>query len=402
MGTVSTRPHDPAAPAPTRQASTSRLFRHFSMPGGDADVFDLVALHHARSVAEAFLDRFRSELDSSSDGVVRLVEAWLAREPTVEQVRHPSVGLLRRALDPEDETSPTTAAAALLLHLHHTGTAGAWSASFPAAVDLMWGRWRLPAATSMAVQAADGAARVRTEAGGSAHEVRLSARTGRWVAEHAAELETFTISGRPVAVISPVGAESARLLADHDQPPTRRVVSDLRAAADLLDSAAPTYARWASRALWGVVPAQTPPDMLVSASTRACPWMIMVCSPAGPEELAELLVHESTHQYFYLLSQFGPVDDGTDETLYFSPLKETGRPIDAILLAYHACANMLLMHDQLRLAGHASGFLAERRATLAEQVRTLESHLRRSPSITEIGAALWEPLAERLDALALR
>lgn len=379
----------------------SPVFASFALPGAE-DVFDLVALQHARAVAETFLDRFEGELEASSEQLVPLLRAWLGQDPTAEQVRHPSVGLLRRALDPTDSTSPVVAAAALLLHLQSTGTHGSWRASFAAPVDLLWERWRLPTASALAVRATAGRASVRLAGPGATRGVELSRAAGRWDTEDATSLSAFTLAGRSVAIVTPVGAESARLLGGRDQPPVPVAVRDLGAAAELLEVASPEYAAWAGRPLWGVVPALTPADTLISASIRACPWMVMTCCPAGPEQLAELLVHESTHQYLYLLSQFGPLDDGSDEELYYSPLKETGRPIGAILLAYHACANMLLMHDHLRAAGHASTSSAARRTTLIDQVRVLESALRRSRAITEIGDALWEPLAARLDAAELR
>ena len=37
----------------------------------------------------------------------------------------------------------------------------------------------------------------------------------------------------------------------------------------------------------------------------------------------------------------GPVDDGSDTILHYSPLVDRGRPLDRILFAFHACANIL-------------------------------------------------------------
>lgn len=121
--------------------------------------------------------------------------------------------------------------------------------------------------------------------------------------------------------------------------------------------------------------------------------MSFECDPIA---VAEMLVHECAHHYFHLSSRLEPVDDGTDHSLYFSPVKNTGRPIDKILLAYHAFANVLIFYRTCLASDIQDHGYCRRNATeLVPQLKQLESALRETTALTETGNSLWLPLAER-------
>src|SRR6185312_15271355 len=102
-----------------------------------------------------------------------------------------------------------------------------------------------------------------------------------------------------------------------------------------------------------VVPiAGGPTDGLCSGSSASEPGRCHMSVRAGQVKLAEMLVHEATHQYYYLVTRLGPVDDGTDSTLYYSPVKNCYRPLAYILIAYHAFANVLLFSQRCLDAGY--------------------------------------------------
>ena len=110
-----------------------------------------------------------------------------------------------------------------------------------------------------------------------------------------------------------------------------------------------------------------------------------------------MLVHECSHQYYHLLTRLGPVDDGSDTTLAYSPVKNTGRPISMILLAYHAFANVELFYRHCQAAGlEDEGYCANNQEGLKPQLEQLEQALSATDALTELGQALWEPLAERI------
>jgi HEXXH motif-containing protein len=127
------------------------------------------------------------------------------------------------------------------------------------------------------------------------------------------------------------------------------------------------------------------------------PGVITASTSFDPLSLAEILVHEASHQYFYLLEQLGPVEDGTDTNLYFSPVRNTERPLRAILLAYHAFANMLLFYRAAGSSGAADARVcSSREKGIEKQVEGLRQTLRATPALTGYGRAIWEPLEARL------
>ena len=112
-----------------------------------------------------------------------------------------------------------------------------------------------------------------------------------------------------------------------------------------------------------------------------------------------MLVHEISHQYYSLLTRLGPVDDGSDQNLYYSPFPRANRKMNRILLAYHAFANVLIFYydgykrDLIQKATY-SAVVARHGSDLA----TLKSHLDASNGLTEIGFGLYRPVRERLHA----
>jgi HEXXH motif-containing protein len=138
-------------------------------------------------------------------------------------------------------------------------------------------------------------------------------------------------------------------------------------------------------------------DYLWSGSSGSRAGLIHASVHYQPAPLAEILVHEGTHQYYHLLGQLGPVDDGTDTTLYYLPAAGMNRPLHRIVLAYHALANVLLFYRLCR-ANEAvdDGYCGRNEAKLAPQIEQLEAPLRDNPVFTAVGRGLCEPLIERV------
>ena len=176
------------------------------------------------------------------------------------------------------------------------------------------------------------------------------------------------------------------------------VTEALHDALDVFDNFAPDYSLWVLRLLREIVPLESASDCMRSGSSVAEPGNCHMSFRNGPVALAEMLVHETTHQYYYLLTRFGPVDDGTDQQRYYSPAKQCGRPIAYILIAYHAFANVLLFSRQCLAAGHKDedGHLRRNVDTLTGWTETLEEALRTTNALTACGRALWLPLAREL------
>jgi HEXXH motif-containing protein len=204
----------------------------------------------------------------------------------------------------------------------------------------------------------------------------------RYVLIPAATLETFPLGG--VRAIWPAAEKTAMTRALHG-------------AVRLLARHAPIFLPWVGRVLRGVVPVAAKPSMIHSGGDQDHPGVVYLSFGCPPAALAEMLVHEGTHQYYHLLTCLGPLEDGSDSTLYYSPIKRTGRQIGMILLAYHAFANVLLFYRLCRRNGFEhDGYIRHNEDALVPQLDQLEAALRTTRALTPLGRALWEPLAERI------
>ncbi len=114
-----------------------------------------------------------------------------------------------------------------------------------------------------------------------------------------------------------------------------------------------------------------------SATSMDWPGVVSCSFPIGAAALAETFVHEASHQHLNIVRRLGPVVNRTDAGLYYSPLKGSARPIEAILVAYHAVANMLLFYRDCLSSGiEDSGYCERNYARHIEDGRVLLGYLR--------------------------
>jgi HEXXH motif-containing protein len=170
-----------------------------------------------------------------------------------------------------------------------------------------------------------------------------------------------------------------------------------RQALEILEAHAPAYYRWVFRIVRQVVLLRPENELLRSGGETNLLALIYMSCVAKPMALAEMLVHEASHHYFNLLCRVGPPDDGTDKNLYFSPAVNRPRPLDRILIAYHAFANISLLYRLCLDGGVADdGYCRAGLSQMLPQLEQLESPLRDNPALTPVGRALFEPLFSRL------
>jgi hypothetical protein len=347
---------------------------------------ELVTAHAYRST-ERFLDRHRAALATAGGGW----ETTLARAfDALDFDNFWDASTVRIA---EHANDPAPLFAAFLLHLNTRGIAADWSLSFPAPATLSWDDHPLPAATAIAVvgEGAKFELGLRAE-NGDAHGFTLESIDGAW-----------TLDGRPSTVPRirfdrRSIALGPRVLPLSDWPTLARPseqplsVSSLESAAQLLRRAAPNYLEWVDRVLRAVVPAYGTHDEMQSQSHERWPGVIAVSFPAPVAAIAEMLVHESSHQYLHLAKLLGPLTNGTDQRKYFSPLKDSERPLEAILIAFHAVANMILFYRACRAAGaDADGYCAHHEARHTADFVELAEHLEGNSGLSELGIALFRP-----------
>jgi HEXXH motif-containing protein len=380
--------------------------RQFSCPetGFDETVADAILIAHGTAVLDAFCTRYAAALTAAADGLDGALGDWLRAGLTRRDVLALPMGEAAKALT-EPHPAPVRLAVDLALEAAATGLPARWSARLEEPATRRFGPWRHPPARDVAL-AADGD-RVTLAAGpdDTAGPIVFERTDDAWQCrdprvERAPCLGTVELYGR--GDVSP----HIRELADfRNCRPVERVTPDAAAlvaeAVDLLDRAGPVWRQWFDRAVRRVLLLHAGDGTRsMSGSSSETPGLIAL-SLAPPLRVAEMLVHESSHLYYHIAGLVGPVEDGSDRRLYFSPAVQRERPLDRILVAFHAFGNVLVFYRALRRAGaDPDGWLEQSITRLSGEVSALEAPLRDNPALTEVGRALVAPLRDHLEGTA--
>lgn len=349
----------------------------------------------SRNFARGLVRRWRDPLRAHSSGVVELLSDWACAPPTLRQCLGFPLQHFRQWLrEARDPLWPAVAAAA---HLCSHGFVAEWTATLHEPRRVHWGRFVTPPALRFAVEADASACVLRVwDAGGRSTTGPLegTAPTG-WTADHAVRTE----HGHLHVVES--GAQDLRPFSSPFEPCTVsnvEVASSIRDALSVMTHYAPAYRSWVEDAIRCVVPIPLLPGGLSqSQSVQGLPAVVRIACPLDPVAIAESLVHEASHQYAHYAESVGPTSNGRDPRRYYSPYPRQDRPIERILLAYHAFANVCLFYRCCADAGAPFADTCERNRRMHEPLLSqLDSVLAASPGLTDMGHALWHPASARL------
>lgn len=330
------------------------------------------------SIPAALLDA----LDSGCETVESFADAW-----------HPSFGAIRVQRDAGRVCGDAVEVA---LRLHELGAPADWSVVLREPRDLWFSGTILRAVASVSCQAADGRLRLSwATSDGSTSRLEAERIGAQWIGQDTRPW--------PSAHSLQIGEWPVREAADAEDltsGPGASLASAARSGLALIHGASSDYEQWVGRLVRHLLPLRRTEGQVHSWSSRAYPGMVAISLFDSPSDMAETLVHEASHQYYHLVSVFGPIVNGRDTELHWSPVKRTRRPLDRVLLAYHAFANVALFFHE----AHAAGLLNE--ATYKRDERELSQWfaamtpiLERTDGLTEIGDALWRPLSDRLRPL---
>ncbi|MEY2441150.1 MAG: hypothetical protein QOJ46_576 [bacterium] len=380
--------------------------RPFSLACGppDARVLDAIVGAHGRGVAAAIVSSYGARLSNGADGLLHALGGWPADASAYETAWDPAFGRAQEALS-SGRLDPIEVSVRLALRLTEMGSTAHWNSGVTATTFRL-GSLVLADVDEISVSEGGTCVRARTSGGRRLQCVR-DATTGRWTSADAPALHTVGPSGAIAlldAAALPSGASEEPMFDDID-PLASIPVSMLQtidAALDVLAASAPDYLAWVEGVLRGlVICRQEEQFRLQSGSREANPGMVHVSCPIGTYELAEVLVHESAHQYFYLVERAGSLDDGSDTNLYWSPPMRCERPLGRILVAYHALANVLLLYRLLGYDERAESYVAANERPMTAVVAALDRPLRGNAALTALGRGLYEPLAQRLETAGI-
>lgn len=180
----------------------------------------------------------------------------------------------------------------------------------------------------------------------------------------------------------------------------REACSSVEAGLDLLRQTAPEYLEWILPVVRWTIPVSAPPGEFASGSGPHTPGVVAVSVPCDALTVAESLVHETAHQYFFFASRFSRLT-APDDRLYRSPLAGRDRPLDMILAAFHAAANIAAFYGLV--AERCPDLAASESATahITDDCRVLTGHLRYNDRLTDLGRNVFDPIRSWLTGRGL-
>lgn len=380
-------------------------YRHFACPQvhGNERTAEVIAVIHSVSAVEMLLARDREVILNRTEGLLELLNAWLATKTDFETTWDLAFGRVVRAIE-SNEVDAVDVLAEVGLRLAARGNPGRWTAALCEKRRLCWdGRWLLPEACEIAVDSNGTVATVELRLLSREQWTTTFHRTGQgWQTEGVEQLMQVGVR-RPITLLSSQAVPHDMIVEDdfHSIFEFPLITSDmaesLAAALEILDRHAPEYLDWVERVLRSVLVCRCRSSRTRSSSWMHAPGIILMSSSVNPIEVAEMLVHECSHQYYYLVSRLATVVHGNDTQEYYSPAVQKSRPLSKILVAYHAFANILLFYRTLMRTGLAGDLYCHAmESRLSVEVKELEQSLRDSSDLTTSGLDLYLPLMEQL------
>ena len=176
-------------------------------------------------------------------------------------------------------------------------------------------------------------------------------------------------------------------------------VASISSAADWIAEVSPEHHAWVSRLIRGYAITQMPQGCeLSSGSYQSRPGLVHISMPLDKVLIAETLVHEASHQHYFLMNTVAKmVRPGPSQSVY-SPIKKMQRPVDRTLFALHACHNIAAFFAKVR-ASDASAAVEGRYELMAGYTREMTGTLRRPNELAPAGLALVETLASQAPAI---
>jgi len=395
-------PLDAAVRSSDRVGTPSgNLFDCMSCPQEPTDeaLFACIALESDREIVRAFLAAFPRLADDDPQ-LAQLFQRFLTRPaPSAKSAWHYAFGNLLHIRKNADRAGDALEGAVILaLHLMEEGSPGAGDYSFPQARVFHFGSHLLPPAQRICVDSDGAGATLVLYSGAEKHVIEFSRTAGEWFGA-LPRLHRFGTPSDQIVILPPAALRPKEftdvfplmITADAGMQAT------CQQALDLIAAIAPEYERWVTRLMRHVVLLRNEPSIIRSGSTLRHPGLSHLSYTDNRVSIAEMLIHEVSHQHFRLLERLGPLVDGNDTQLYYSPVKRTGRSLERILLAYHAFGNMLLFYraclqDRKLDRSHCARNVDE----IEQQLRVLDEPLKDNPSLTDLGQSIYRPLAGRL------
>lgn len=360
----------------------------------DEQLFAVLVQEIGRSILDVVAAQAPAQ-GQSVEAIMRMAERSRPDDLSLwcPELGHCLVALKAAPMSP-DSANAQVGLAQLALNLSSAGVPGSVTVTFARPSRLRWRHLVLEPAYRLAIHA-DG---VRVQA---QIETGQGTRTVTWPIE-AADPDLPT-EHRLVRVRS--GAFDAMLLSGADcralglpQPVVAGVESiaptygeTLRAGLDLFAKAPAAWSRWFTRVIRLVSLGKMPDAGFCSGSFEGYCGLVSMSEVTDPLKIAETLVHESAHQYFFVINRVLPVahESGAE---YYSPFVRRKRPVGRILMGYHAFVNVEIFYQHCLSADTSPAQCRSVLAQIGRELSMVEPVLAESAELTPVGRKLFERL----------
>jgi hypothetical protein len=368
----------------------------------DESLAEMIAGEYARSVLDIFVDQFAS-LFSQTSGLKALFSCLLDADLPFNLAWSSDLGNLYQATLRRDEERAMNYAAAFALMAGAQGFGGEWELTLSRPTKFFWDDWLLPECDKLSVASDRESACINLSLGIKQTQISFARSANGWTCQtpgRAVRLPAFGSGTRQLVLFPRSAALDNGFFRDDEDAagalesfsPT--LIETLTCALDLLEHEVPHYFDWVVRIIRRVTVLHSHQDHLYSGSQKHQHGAIHISDSPRVLSVGEMLVHEASHQYLELLTKLGPAVHPNHAKLYYSPVKKCDRPLDRILLAYHAFANVTLFYRVVLERDLADDYFKDLH-NLSEELRQLEQPLIGSDAITPIGRALVQPLIDR-------
>jgi hypothetical protein len=364
------------------------------------ELVDMIVIERGQMLAQQFFDETATILKNDHPELLAFIQTALEQKLPFRVLWTPTIAILEQCIHQRVNNAATIerVAVSFAWDLVCSGFCGKWTSTLSGMNPLTIGKYVLPREKSFAVTS--DSEQITVSYSGNKNwvytrENQTVLAPNELMQAHGATYEnvTFLVENLDGSQSYDNLADLALCASDLDKAASKHA-----AAVALLREYAPEYLEYVSRVIHTVIPLSDNNGVLNSGSSRDEPGVVHASVDCCPEAYAEMLVHEASHQYYYILRRLGDIEDGGDPTLYYSPVKQTGRPIAMILLAYHAFANVVLMGRRISQSGFVSptNYFTQNEDFLMPILDTLKEGLTTTTALTQMGDRLWQPLDQEL------
>lgn len=335
-------------------------------------LFGLVAQGYANSVVSGVLER------SMPGGVAAALEEWVSRLQPLDASWQASVSKLGRCIFEEGKDPDNERVGRLLLDL----SAGLRDMDYT--FDVSSG---LPLLYDGRIHAADGPVRVFRQGGQTAvygldTGLYLSRDGAIQIVETRQSVDSLCRDGAPAVPI------------DLSQVRDYGWASEISEGLDLMARVDPGYDVWVRRLLNTLILTSRLENRTCSGSWSDTSGTVYMSQPNSLLEVGEVLIHECAHQHFHLACRVSPMKTDAEKGRYFSPPVGRDRPLDMILIAYHAFANVLTYYERAFDMSLGDQLSHNRYDSFSQEVAVLEGYLDGNPGLSDLGQIVFSTLRQ--------